>query len=131
MLGFLLVGILALSSGCTKDSGPTDPDTGRDAFLGRWSVTETETKLTYEVVISADALSTDGVLISNFAGLGTSSVPAGASVSGTSITLDPNQVISGFTINGSGNLTGTKINWNYTMNNGADLITLIAVYTKL
>jgi hypothetical protein len=125
---FLAVGFSL--SGCTKDS--STPVTGtRDAFLGKWSVSETWTKLAYEVTISADPNSSGGVFIYNFANTGSSSMPAGAAIDGTSIILDANQVIGdGITINGSGNLSGTRITWNYTLNNGADLINAIAVYTK-
>lgn len=117
-------------AGCTKDS--TTPDTGtRSAFLGKWSVNETWTKLSYEVTISADPNSSNGVFISNFGGTGSSGIPAGAEVNGSSIILDANQVIGGgIKINGSGNLSGTKITWNYTLDDGATLIHAVATYTK-
>jgi len=103
----------------------------RFLFLGKWSVIETWTKLTYEVNITADPGSNDGVFISNFANTGSSGIPAGATIAGTSIVLDANQVIGdGLIINGSGNLSGTKINWNYTLDDGADIIHAIATYTK-
>ena len=118
--------------GCAKDTGTTpDPTDARSAFLGRWSVSEIWTKLAYEVTISSDPNSLNGVFISNFANSGATSIPAGATVSGKTITLDPNQVIGeGWTINGSGNLSGTKINWNYTLSDGATLINAVAIYTK-
>jgi hypothetical protein len=128
---FLII-ILAITTaltGCTKDP-ETTPDAGtRSAFLGKWLVTPT--KLTYEVNITADPNSVDGVFISNFAALGTASVPASAYIDGSSIILDANQVIGdGITVNGSGNLSGTKIIWNYTLFDGADLITVSETYTK-
>lgn len=128
-IALLLLGLLA-TGGCTEKADSVDPNSPRDAFIGRWSVSETWTKLSYEVQISADPNSSDGVFISNFGNLGSGSTPAGASVSGSNITLDANQVIAGFTINGSGYLSSSKINWNYTMNDGATLIQAIAVYTK-
>jgi len=120
-----------LMSSCAKDSNTT-PDSGtRSAFLGKWSVSETWTKLSYEVTISEDPNSANGVFISNFAGTGTSSIPASAVINGSSIVLDANQIIGdGLKINGSGNLSGTKINWNYTLDDGATLINAIAIYTK-
>lgn len=123
-LGFLIIG------GCTEKENTADPESPRDAFIGRWSVSETWTKLSYEVQISADPGSSDGVFISNFGNLGSSSTPAGAYVSSTSITLDSDQIIANFTINGSGYLSKSKIYWNYTMNDGATLIQAVAVYTK-
>ena len=84
-----------------------------------------------EVNITADPGSDDGVFISNFANTGSSSTPAGAKIAGTSIILDANQIIGdGLKINGSGSLSGTKINWNYTLDDGANLIHAVATYTK-
>jgi hypothetical protein len=119
---------------CTGESNPDpSPTDARTAYLGRWSVNETWTKLTYVVTISSDPNSTNGVFISNFANTGSAGVAAGASVSGNNITLDPNQTIGdGWIINGSGTMSGTtKINWNYTINDGANLINAVAIYTKL
>ena len=80
--------------GCTADSSAdSDPVNAREAFLGRWNVRETWTKLSYEVTITADPNSETGVFIYNFANTGSGSIPAGASVSGSVITLDPGQVI--------------------------------------
>jgi hypothetical protein len=116
--------------GCTKETTTTDSGT-RSSFLGKWSVSETYTKLSYEVNITEDPNSSNGVFISNFAMTGSSSIPASAEINGSSIILDPNQVIgTGLTINGNGNLSGTKITWNYTILDGATLINAIAIYTK-
>jgi len=127
---FIFLSLSLLFTGCGKDPtpSPTDP---RSQFLGKWSVTESKKSLTYDVNITADVNSQDGVLIYNFGGFGTS-VTAGASVSGNSITLDANQeIVPGVTINGGGSLSGSKITWSYTINDGADLITVSAVYTKI
>jgi len=127
---FIFLSLSLLFIGCGKDPtpSPTDP---RSQFLGKWSVTESKKSLTYDVNITADVNSQDGVLIYNFGGFG-NSVAAGASVSGNSITLDANQeIVPGVTINGGGSLSGSKITWSYTINDGADLITVSAVYTKI
>jgi hypothetical protein len=114
---------------CTKDP-ETPVSVNREAFLGKWIVKPT-TKLTYEVTISADPNSSGGVFISNFADVGSSSIPASAEVTGTSIVLDDPQVIGdNLTIKGSGNLSGTKIIWNYTIFDGADLTTVAETYTR-
>jgi hypothetical protein len=129
-LTILILAMTILLAGCTKDEATPGSNT-RDAFLGKWNVSETWTKLTYEVTISADPNSTSGVFIYNFAGTGGSGTPAGAEIDGTTIILDANQVIgAGLTINASGSLSGSKINWNYTLDDGATLIQAIAVYTK-
>jgi len=131
---FIFIMMMALTvviTGCSKDQG-SEPDTGsRTAFLGKWNVNETYTRLTYEVNITADPNSNSGVFISNFAGTGSSSTPASAAVNGTSIVLDANQVIGeGIIINGSGTLSGTKITWNYSLDDGATRLQAIATYTK-
>jgi hypothetical protein len=131
VIAFTMLSLMATFSGCTKESDTTTDSGNRAAFLGKWSVSETWTKLSYEAIISADPSSSNGVFISNFGGTGTTSNPAAAMVSGTSIVLDANQVIGdGLKINGSGSLSGTKINWNYTIEDGANLIHAVATYTK-
>ena len=67
--------------------------------------------------------------LNNFANSGT---PAYADVSGTTITLVPDQIIGdGWTLNGQGALTtSTKINWTYTFNDGATLHSVVGTYTK-
>jgi hypothetical protein len=127
----MLASLAFAFSGCAKDPDES-PDTGtRAAFLGTWNVQETWTKLSYDVIISADPNSSNGVFISEFAGTLVSSPPASAVVSGNSIVLDDNQVIGeGWTVYGSGTLSGGKITWNYTILDGATQINAYAVYTK-
>ena len=124
------LGFLIFLAGCTEKADTTVNATRAD-YIGRWSVRDSTLKsTTYEVQISSDPASSDGVLISNFDNLGWSVPAAGAVVKGNSITLDANQVIQDQTINGYGTLSGTKINWHYTVSTGADLSTRGAVYTK-
>ncbi len=121
--------ILAVAAGCTKDQ-EADPDPGRPAFLGEWTVSSS-LKLTYDVNVTADPNSSDGVFIHNFACIGWSDPPAGASIQGNKIILDANQVIGdGLTINGSGTLSGNRITWSYTLFDGADMITVSETYTR-
>lgn len=128
-LALLMIGF----SACTTDDpspAPTDP---RQAYLGVWGVNETETRLTYEVNIQSDPQSQNGgVFIYNFANAGSSSNPAYAYVSGNTINLEINQVIGdGWIINGSGTLSASKINFPYTLNDGATLHYISAIYTRL
>ena len=128
---FFLLAVTVAFSGCTKTSDSTPDTATRAAFLGKWSVSETWTKLAYEVTIAADPNSSGGVFIYNFAGTGATSTPAGAVINGTNIVLDANQVIGdGLKINGAGSLSGTRILWNYTLDDGATLIHAVATYTK-
>jgi hypothetical protein len=130
---FLFILVFVLITGCTKDPNPSPgPADARTSFLGRWSVNETWTKMAYEVNITTDPGSADGVFITNFANTGSSGTPAGARIAGATIILDANQIIGdGLKINGSGNLVSNKITWNYTLDDGATLINAIATYTKL
>lgn len=117
-----------LLTGCAKDDSTT-PDPGRSAFIGTWTVTPM--KASYEVTISADPNSSDGVFISNFYLIGQQYAPASASIKGSAITLDPDQIIGGgLTVNGSGVMSGNRITWSYTVYDGADLITISEIYTK-
>ena len=127
MIAFLGIGL----SSCEDDPEPSPAD-AREAFSGIWSVTETEAKLTYEVIIESDpGVPNGGVFISNFANAGSSSAPAYAFVSNNTITLKANQVVGdGWIINGSGILTGSTINWPYTLNDGANLHDISAIFTR-
>ena len=60
----LLGSFIFLISACGKDS-PTPTD-ARSSFLGQWRVTETKKNQTYDVEITADMNSTNGVLIYKF-----------------------------------------------------------------
>jgi hypothetical protein len=129
--GIVLLFVLFLA-GCAKES-TTDPATGdsRSKFIGNWLVSEQWNKLTYEVTISADNATSDGVFITNFSDAGTG-ISAYAFIQGNSITLTQDEHLSnGWVVNGGGTLSGTtKITWSYTRNDGADLIYATAVYTK-
>jgi hypothetical protein len=127
----LLLGLFFALSGCAKE-GSTTTEVTRDSFLGTWSVSESYTKLSYEVTIVADPNSANGVLISGFANTLPSGPYTGAVISGSKITLDANQVIGdGLSISGGGNLSGKTITWNYTIDDGATLLHAVAIYTRL
>jgi hypothetical protein len=124
---FAVLCVIAGLTGCTKDSGTSDP--GRAAFIGDWMASPA--KLTYDVKISEDPNSSNGVFIANFALIGFDDPPASAEISGSTIVLDANQVIgTNLVVNGSGVLNGTKITWNYTTFDGADLTEVTEIYTK-
>ena len=134
LIGYIitLVAFLAIGfSSCKDDPGPYPTD-AREAFAGIWLVTETETKLTYEVTVELDPKALNGrVFIFNFADAGSSSNPANAYVSSKTITLGINEVIGdGWIVNGSGILSGSSITWSYTLDNGADLLQYSAIYTR-
>lgn len=128
VLALILIGF----SACTSNDPEPAPTDERQVYAGIWSVYETETRLTYEVNVELDPQSQNGgVFIYNFANAGSSSVPAYAYVSGNSISLEVNQVIGdGWIINGSGILSNSKITWPYTLNDGATLHYISAVFSR-
>jgi hypothetical protein len=129
----VLVLLQIVLTSCQTETSPPDTTDIRSDFLGVWSVSENWTKLTYEVAITSDAGSSDGVFIENFAGSG-SGVKTYATISGKNITISslPQTLSTGWIIeSGSGVLQGTtKINWNYVFNDLANTYTAIATYTK-
>lgn len=130
VIGITILSLILLSSGCTtEDNSNVSPDT-RSKFLGTWSVNESQKKNVYEVTISADPNAGNRVFINNFGGVG--SGRATAFISGSSITLDPDQNIGNLVFNGSGTMNSgsNSMNWNYSINDGADLTYYTAVFTK-
>jgi len=128
---FMLITGISLLPGCGKDTSTPGSSDPRSVFYGTWSVNEIHTKLNYDVTVSADTGKT-GVFIANFGGAG-SSVKAHALISGNEIGLSPagQSMSNGWVIDGSGSLTGsTKIDWTYTIDDGATLIYCQATYTK-
>lgn len=131
IFALVLLLTVAFTQGCTEKADDTGTPVDRSAFLGIWNVSERTTKgSNYKVNISADPGSANGVFISNFGNLGSASTPAGAFINGSTITLDADQVIQDIKINGSGKISGNTIEWNYTLNTGADLFTVEATYSR-
>ena len=119
-----------LVSSCNKDNSTTQSLT-RASLTGTWVVNETFKKTTYEVTILVDSTTSNGVLISNFAGAG-QNVKAMAYLSGVKLSLTSNELLSnGWIVNGSGTVTGTtRIDWPYSLHDGANLTTIQAAFIK-
>jgi len=128
LLFSLVAGFFA--SSCNKDNSNT-PVLSRSSLIGKWMVNETRKKTTYEVTIMIDSATSTGVLISNFAGSG-QTVNAIAYLSGTTLALTNNELLSnGWIVNGSGTVSGTtRIDWPYSLHDGANLTNIQAVFTK-
>jgi hypothetical protein len=117
---------------CTQDGEIINPLDDRDAFLGTWNVSESCIRDAYDVNIVVDPTNSSQVIIQNFWLIGYSEKPPYAIVAGTTITI-PTQPMcySGSNIvSGSGKLNKGKIDWDYTVNDGADLWTCSATYEK-
>jgi len=94
-------------------------------------VTESSKKATYEVTILIDSANSNGVLIANFAGAG-QNVKAVAFLTGNTLSLTNNELLSNeWIVNGSGMVTGTtRIDWSYSIDDGANLTSVKAVFMK-
>ena len=123
----ILAGIVITS--CAKETTPAELT--RSSLTGTWMVNESLKKNTYEVTIGIDPATSDGVLITNFAAAG-QDVKAYAYLSGTTVSLTTNELLSnGWIVNGSGTVSGTtRIDWPYTLHDGANLYTIQATFTK-
>ena len=128
LLFSLVAGFFLFS--CNKDNGTT-PALSRASLTGKWLVSESKKKATYEVTFEIDSTNTNGVLISNFAGSGLNS-KATAYLSGVTLTLKGDDLLSpGWIVNGSGTVSGTtRIDWPYSLHDGANLTNIQAVFTK-
>lgn len=127
ILVFILPAVLLFPS-CNKDNGTT-PEITRNSLVGKWLVTETQKKITYEVTISLDTSKT-GVLINNFAA-GGPNVNAIAYFSGTTLTLPTDELLAnGWIVNGRGTVSTNRIDWPYTVHDGATLNSYQSVFTK-
>lgn len=125
----LLLPAISLLSACDPDTendpNPADP---REKFLGTWTVQENKKKLTYEVLITESPTNSSEVLISNFYNVG---IKPFAIITTSTITCPVQSFQSQqITINGAGTYTSGKIYWTYYVNDGADLDTINAVYSR-
>jgi hypothetical protein len=117
---------------CTDDDDIFSLTEDRDAFLGTWNVTESCTKEAYSVTIIKDPSNSSQVIIENFWLIGFNEKPPYAIVAGTTITI-PEQAIcynASNIVSGSGKLDKGKIEWDYTVNDGADLWSCTATYEQ-
>jgi len=120
---------------CQPDNTNNDPAPivdPREQFVGYWNCTE-QSKIhgtaSFTINIYKDSTNTSYIRLTNFYQLGQDQVISGLTA-GNNITVNA-QTICSCVINGTGNLqTSTKINWNYTVNDLADIDTCTAVFTK-
>jgi hypothetical protein len=129
--GFILFVILTII-GCTvggdNNVNPTDP---RDKFLGTWKVSETCSRMNYDVNISADPGNSAQVLLDNFANPGTGYDPAVGLITSNTITVASQIIGEGWTVNGTGTYKSDgSISWTYRLVISASEENCTAVYTK-
>ncbi len=126
--------LLISLNACKPDKDDDTQGTDIDRFLGSWICEESSSLLgpsTFTVNIETDPLYENQVLLSNFYHLGYSEKPYG--LTSSNIITVPNQYVcdSTMTINGDGDLRSDgKIYWTYYSNDGANIDTVTAIYTK-
>ena len=130
----IVASLISLTIACSKDdsnnNNSTDP---RDKFVGSWLCKETSHlhgSTTYNVTISLNSTNSIQVYINNFYGANVK--PYGV-VANNYVTISDQSLGSFPHVSGSGSMSSSNtstINWNYYVNDGADIDTCSAVYTK-
>lgn len=128
-----LILALVFASACELDEDDNpDPADDRDKFIGAWNVNETCNRDSYSVQIDPDPTNSSQVIIRNFWLIGYQASPPYGIVAGNTITL-PNQPVGdniSIEVEGSGKYENGDIEWSYTVNDGADLWSCNATYSR-
>jgi hypothetical protein len=128
----LLAFLPMLFSSCELDEDDDPFADPRDKFNGTWRLNESEAKSSmafYNILISVDPGNTSQVLIRNFANTGNNHAAYGI-VTTNRITV-PAQTIASLDVSGTGVLSSIiRMNWTYSVNDGADLINYTATAEK-
>ncbi len=125
---------IALFSACQKDDTTDNTDIRTD-FIGSWKCVQTS-KITgaseFTVTITKDTGNDSRINLENFYKLGAYSVYANISTVVAEALEIPVQTVQSNIIKGSGTqINDTKINFEYTVDDGNETDTLTAVFTKL
>ena len=131
LISFIILSLVMFS--CSEDIEDLNPQEDRDAFLGTWKVNETCNRIPYQVTITKDLSNSSQVIINNFWLIGPDEKAPYAIVAGSNIVIPQQNIYNdGKTIvTGSGVLNKNTIDWEYTVNDGADLHNCTATYEKI
>jgi hypothetical protein len=128
--GVILLLFMVMLSSCAEED-LLDPEDDRDALLGKWNVAETCSRDAYSVEIVKDPSNSSQVIISNFWNAGSCANTVFAIVAGNDLFIPKQTFCNGdFEVDGSGDLEEEEITWSYSVNDGADLYTCVAEYTR-
>lgn len=126
-----LIFFILMFTACIDDSDLINPQDDRDLFLGTWNVNETCNRGAYQVTITKDPTNSSQVIINNFWLIGSNEKAPYAIVAGSNIVIpqqniynDENTIVEGSGVLNKDNI----IEWEYTVNDGADLYTCTATY---
>ncbi len=116
----VVIALLLFATGCEKTE-PVISTADRDKFIGNWHGVSSGPGGTrnFNMTIRASNSAPDQVLMENFDGSGTGTY-VNASVTGSTITII-STLISGERYEGSGTLSGTRITFSFTIDDGQTL----------
>ena len=129
----ILGALISILYSCNPNDNNSTSSDPRDNYTGNWNCSEVSHlngSSAFTVTISLNPNNSSQIYLANFYHLGTNQKVYGI-VANTNVTI-PQQTVNSIKISGSGTLTNnnTKINWNYYANDGADIDTCTAVYSK-
>ncbi len=112
----------------------TDQKIGVDNITDTWQCKENSTSYgqsTYTVDITKSSADSTKILIDNFYQMG-AGIKVTAKLSGFTLNI-ASQTVDGFTIAGSGTISSNykTVNWTYTVNDGAEVDRVTAVYSRI
>ena len=126
----IIISCLLFVSACEKE----DKKNIRDEFEGDWLVNENSSLLNqriYEVTITKDSLNNSGLYIFNFYKIGIDQgIFSTISTTDNNVLTIPKQTVKNYIIEGFGEMKNEDIILNYFINDGNELDTLIATYTR-
>ncbi|MBC8319137.1 MAG: hypothetical protein H8E34_00275, partial [Bacteroidetes bacterium] len=97
-------------------------------YIGTWNVNDQPARLNYTVTIVANPSNTAEILLNNFADLGSTAVGL---VVGKSVVIDNQSLSSEYSVNGIGSfVNNTKLEFNFELNDGIDIESRIAIFSK-
>ncbi|MBL6944782.1 MAG: hypothetical protein ISR56_10515 [Bacteroidales bacterium] len=120
LYGILLIGSCAITTDDESD------DIAK--YIGTWNVNDQPARLNYTVTIVANPSNTAEILLNNFADLGSTAVGL---VVGKSVVIDNQSLSSEYSVNGIGSfVNNTKLEFNFELNDGIDIESRIAIFSK-
>ena len=120
-----LSGILLIGS-CAIITDDESDDIAK--YIGTWNVNDQPARLNYTVTIVANPSNTAEILLNNFADLGSAAVGL---VVGNSVVIDNQSLGSGYSVSGTGSyINSTKLEFNFELNDGIDIESRKAIFSK-
>jgi len=120
IISFVAIGATVFLASCAKDEDdPTGTGDARDKYTGSWTCNENSQVFgtsTYTITITKDVTSANQIIAKNFYHLGTNTNTV-IVVDGNNMTIQ-NQLVSTFTLSGTGNYSNGNLTFNFSANDG-------------